>query len=97
MDIAALKVRQLEWYEPTDHPMDMEDSAMLVAAGLGGRYHVSKLQTVGKPYLLWWAHDEFSWTGHDSVEGAKATAQADHEQRILSALEPPAALQNTSL
>lgn len=84
---APVKVKPLEWYEPTDHPMDMDGSSQLVAAGLGGRYHISHAQTVGPTYLLWWAHDEFIWTGHDTIDAAKEVAAEDYAARILSAIE----------
>lgn len=68
-------VRPLKWYKPTDHPQDREDDA-LMARGLGGRYSISRKQTVGAPYLLWHADDEFYWTGHQSIDDAKAVAQS---------------------
>ena len=85
-----MKIKPLEWYEPTDHPMDMDGSAQLVAAGFGGRYHISHAQKIGPTYLLWWAHDEFSWSGHNTVEEAKATAQTDFEQRVADLIIEPA-------
>lgn len=84
----AVGVKALEWREPTDHPSDMEESSMLVADGIGGKYSISHPQAVGPKYLLWWAHDEFDWSGFASVDEAKAAAFADYEKRFRSALSP---------
>lgn len=79
-------VKPLEWRVPTDRPDEMEDSALLIADGIGGHYAISHPQKVGPKFLLWWAHDPFYWTGFDTPAAAKAAAQADYEQRIRSAL-----------
>lgn len=86
---APVGVKELEWHVPTDHPSEMEDTAILIADGLGGKYAISRPQKVGPKFLLWWAHDAFDWTGFDTPEAAKAAAQADYEQCILSALTSP--------
>jgi hypothetical protein len=83
----AVAVKPLEWREPTDHPKDPdEDDSLFCADGIGGVYSVSVRQSVGPAYLLWWAHDPMDWAGFDTVEAAKAAAQADFEARIRSAL-----------
>lgn len=92
-----MKVKPLEWREPTDHPQDMEDSSILVAHGIGGRYHISSRQLVRIPspdkkgHLLWGAKDgdEFAFTEHLTIDDAKAAAQADFEQAVLACLVLP--------
>jgi hypothetical protein len=90
----SVTVKPLEWYEPSDHPQDMEDSSILVAHGIGGRYHISIRQLVRIPsadnmgYLLWGAKDgdEFTFTEHLTIDDAKAAAQADFDQAILACI-----------
>jgi len=82
-------VKPLVWRKPTDHPKDPDaDDTLFAADGIGGVYAISTWQKVGPPYLLWWAHDPFDWAGFDSIDAAKAAAQADYETRIRSALIP---------
>lgn len=91
----AIKIKPLDWYEPTDHPQDMEDSSILVAHGIGGRYHISVRQLVRIPspdkkgYLLWGAKDgdEFVFTEHLTIDDAKAAAQADFEEDIRALVD----------
>lgn len=91
----AIKVKPRTWYEPTDHPQDMEDSSILVAHGIGGRYHISVRQSVrrpstdGKGYLLWGAKDgdEFTFTEHLTIDDAKAAAQADFDAAVRAIVE----------
>jgi hypothetical protein len=90
----TITIKPLDWYEPTDHPQDMEDSSILVAHGVGGRYHISNRQLVrikspdNMGYLLWGAEDgdEFVFTEHLTIEAAKAAAQADFEANIRAVL-----------
>lgn len=90
----AVRVKPLEWEEPTDHPQDDDENCAIMAHGLGGRYSISREQSVGPRYLLWMADDEFTWHGYASEEEARDAAQSDYEQRILSVLTdtplPPA-------
>ncbi|CDX26757.1 conserved hypothetical protein [Mesorhizobium plurifarium] len=91
----AIKVKSLTWYEPTDHPQDMEDSSVLVAHGIGGRYHISARQRVRMPsqdgmgFLLWGAKDgdEFTFTEHLTIDDAKAAAQADFDAAVRAVVE----------
>lgn len=86
--LAPVGVKALEWRKPTDHPKDPdEDDSLFCADGIGGVYSVSVRQSVGPAYLLWWAHDPMEWTGFDSVEAAKAAAQADFASRLRASLE----------
>lgn len=83
-----VKVKPLEWRVPSAYgpkDPDPEDIA-LCADGIAGIYGISRKQSVGMERLLWWTEDPFTWTGYASVNEAKAAAQADYEQRILSAL-----------
>lgn len=90
----AFIVNLLSWYEPTDHPQDMEDSSILVSHGIGGRYHISSRQRVRRPsadgmgYLLWGAKDgdEFIFTEHLSIDDAKAAAQADFDAAVRACI-----------
>lgn len=83
-----IKARALEWRIPTDHPMDFEDSSILVADGLGGKYHISEPAPINQQgtigHLLWLAHDEFIWEPCLSIEGAKAKAEADWQARYAA-------------
>lgn len=89
------KIKPLNWYEPTDHLQDDADNSVLVAHGLGGRYHISYRQLVRIPspdnmgYLLWGAKDgdEFVFTEHLTIEAAKVAAQADYEARVRAIVE----------
>ena len=82
-----VEVKALEWRVPTDHPADPDiEENVYCADGIGGRYAISKKQTVGPKRLLWMADDPFVWAGFNSIPEAKAAAQADYERRILSAL-----------
>lgn len=81
--------KPLVWREPTDHPQDYEDSCILLADGIGGKYHISPKQKVGAPYLLWWAHDEFIWEGCASIEDAMAKAEADWQTRYATLQATP--------
>ena len=88
-DRGEVRVKALEWYTPSDHPQD-RDEATCIAHGLGGRYTISEPQRLymgGEGYLLWWAHDEFTFAEFRTVDEAKAAAQADFERRIRSTLE----------
>lgn len=81
-------VKPLKWRVPTDHPRDPDiEDTVYCADGIGGVYAISKKQSVGPERLLWHASDPFYWTGHASIEDAKAAAQKDHVQRILSLLD----------
>lgn len=90
--MSSVKVKPLEWREPTDHPMDDED-AICVADGLGGQYSVTQRQLVRREspdnmgHLLWDAEDCMSFTEHLNVEDAKAAAQTAYEVRIMSCIE----------
>lgn len=88
--VAGVEVKPLEWRVPTDRPDEMEDSALLIADGIGGHYAISHPQKVGPKFLLWWAHDPFHWAGFDTPEEAKSAAEADYRNRILSTLSLPA-------
>lgn len=84
-----IKARALEWREPTNHPMDLAHGSILVADGIGGKYHVSALQLIDLQegtmgHLLWWAHDEFIWEPCLSIEDAKAKAEADWQARYAA-------------
>ncbi len=80
-------VKALEWRVPTDHPSDPDiEENVYCADGVGGKYAISKKQKVGPERLLWMADDPFDWKGFNSIEEAKAAAQADYEARILSAI-----------
>ncbi len=83
MNITA---KPLVWRKPFDHPQDSE-GALFVAEGIGGRYSIHR-ESDGS-ILLWWAHDGFIWEDCDSVEVAKAKAEADWQTRFadLVALE----------
>jgi len=72
--LAAVRVKKLEWHGP-----DYEDEYW--ASWLGGRYTIQANTDDGR-----W----LSGVGGNfqSVDAAKAAAQADYEARILSALEP---------
>lgn len=72
-------VRPLAWREPTDHPQDHDD-ALLVADGIGGRYSIADDEMGG--FMVWWAHDCFSWTQYPTIEAAKAAVQEDFERRV---------------
>lgn len=87
----GISIKPLEWRVPTDHPSDPDiEENVYCANGIGGRYAISKKQKVGPERLLWMADDPFVWVGFNSIPEAKAAAQADYEQRILSALEAAA-------
>jgi len=86
------EVKPLKWRVPTDHPSDpdIEDN-VYCADGMGGKYAISRKQSVGPERLLWMAHDPFEWHGFNCIAEAKAAAQADYSSRILSALSNPPA------
>ena len=67
---------------------DMYFSAWLIPVCpiIVGTSAISKKQSVGPERLLWWAHDPFAWDGFNTIEEAKAAAQADYDARIRSAL-----------
>lgn len=69
----------LAWRGPSDHPCDSPD-AELIADGLGGRYSI--YVEPGGGFLLWWAHDEFTWAAFPTIDDAKQAAQHDFETRI---------------
>ena len=74
----AVKVKPLEWRLHPD----------------GDAQRYEGISTVGNNYVVfmaWWGkHRKWGWVGngefHDTLDTAKAAAQADYEQRIISAL-----------
>lgn len=84
------RVKPLEWRVPRqDDPRDPDaEDTVFCADGIGGLYAISRKQKLGPERLLWWAHDPMLWTGFDTIDQAKAAAQADYSARILSALAP---------
>lgn len=82
-DLAALRrvvsVKPLVWTQ-TPPPAHEHEPFVYWAAGLGGHYRAEP------DGLLWMAHDGFIWEQHANQAAAQAAAQADYEQRILSAL-----------
>jgi len=77
------KVRALEWRgsEGIWHKAD---------AAFGGYYRITEYSGMRKPFKLetcgWWSVEAAGL--YESLDGAKAAAQADYERRVLSALEP---------
>lgn len=91
-----IAARALEWRVPTDHPMDLADSAILVADGIGGKYHISGPELIDRKtgaqgYLLWFAADEFVWKAFETIDAAKAHAETDwqacYADRAISSQE----------
>ncbi len=80
-DLAALAVKPLEWYPSPDDDTDFCADALgvtyVVDCDLDGLCSWGFFRKVGR--------EEFD--GDWSIDDAKAAAQADYEQRILSALE----------
>jgi hypothetical protein len=88
MTLQTVSVKPLKWRVPSeDNPQDPDASDTVYCAdGIGGVYAISRKQSVGPERLLWWAHDPFAWDGFNTIEEAKAAAQADYDARIRSAL-----------
>lgn len=92
--VTRVQIKTLDWYEPTDHPQDDADNSILVAHGIGGRYHISVRQLVriqspdNMGYLLWGAKDgdEFTFTEHLTIDAAKASAQADFDAAVRACI-----------
>lgn len=59
-------VKPLKWRKPDDDELG-EEEMMLVSAGVGGNYSISRKQSVGPAYLLWWAQDPCSWPTRQGV------------------------------
>lgn len=77
-----MAAKPLKWRKPRESELGHED-AEWIADGIGGTYAIEA------DGLLWWAHDPFVWVQCAGVAAAKATAEADWQERF-AALEAPA-------
>jgi len=94
---AGLRVRPLEW---EDHPLNGEPVLSRAITLLGTYFICDDVDDFSGNYLELISHDDARWWQHvrstcttiqervhdDDLTGMKAAAQADYEQRILSAL-----------
>jgi hypothetical protein len=88
---AGLWVKPLDWRIPTE-PLCHDH---WTADGLGGFYHMAPDEDSPGSWLLQWTlrPDDFCMkyggpmTKHGLPEAARAAAEADHEARILAAIE----------
>ncbi len=77
-DLAAPKVKPLEWHFPEHH------DTVEIASTIFGEYTVWEIN--GGGYLRR-PNEECGWPVGGDINSAKAAAQADYSRRILSALE----------
>ena len=70
-----MKALPLVWRQPTDHPDDHEETSILIADGIGGRYHITADRVDG--YLLWLPSDAFTFVPFDTIEKAQAWAESE--------------------
>jgi hypothetical protein len=75
---SGVVVKELEWRNYGDE--------VVQGSGLNHLYDVYKRGN------KWLGHESAGTSAHDTLEAAKAAAQADYEKRILSALVQPAAV-----
>ena len=92
----AVRVKPLEW-QPHPYSLSTMEECAIADAPFKHRYQIqrdpraSSFMAFLHPRLpitdstLWWESK-----GHDTLEAAKAAAQADYEARILAAIVPPA-------
>lgn len=77
-----MAAKKLKWRRPKDDGQDYgHEDAAWVADGIGGIYAITP------DVLLWWAHDPFIWTQFNSIDEAKAAAEADWQKKYAALAE----------
>jgi hypothetical protein len=84
--VLAEAVKPLEW---GPYPSDTFCRASWFAAHPYGGYQIYERDTTGKGRVRYFTSPIAAQTEYGSLEEAKAAAQADYEQRIMSALSTP--------
>lgn len=82
-DKLAEELRPLRWYQSTDHP---QDRGTLTAHGWGGRYSI---EADADNFIVWMAHDEFTFETGATIEECKAIAEQHYRKTAAALFKSP--------